>query len=133
MSRSSVHKVTKYGTRWEQSHEPVRRSELSLSHPAQMLNKLKWERVMNAQGIEEEVILVPADRPRVVLWSETTTEMQEHKLAGGMQLRQAQGPEHFAALQQDLARVRVLVARRTTSAVCTPWTYLPAPGLSPQG
>lgn len=90
--RNTVQKATRIGTRWEQPTEPIRKQDLEAAHPSiDFRSSLRFEKVKNPQGQLEDVVLVNAGPPKVVLFAEVTAELVEHNLLGQTQLRAAQG------------------------------------------
>lgn len=82
----------------------MRRADVEREHPSIDTSRVRWDRVKNASGVDEEVVLIATGKPpSVVMYSEVVHEYQDHRLLGPTQLRQAQGAEAWQNLEKDRA------------------------------
>ena len=99
--RESATEVSHTGTRWEESFFPLTAADFARlcggAHPNQIPG-VRLHTVPNARGIPEEVVLMRAGPPKLVLYRSSEAERSVFHLFPQDHLRREQGDEHWSAL-----------------------------------
>ncbi len=108
--KQGVSTHTRVGCRWEETRVPMKVSELQARFPGMHMKDLpvRVETIKDVDGTPTDVVLTrdPTEKPRLVLYCETESELVRHALQPERMLRPNQGEEFWRHVLQTTLRCR---------------------------